>query len=111
MSAFAAAASDEDCDEIDRLRARVAELELQLETIGAGGVGPLAPRNHPEQQIDTTHRVWFNYEIAELAQRTCWRYRHSSDPHHSHTYTFNRSTLLQFARAIEAAHCITGEAA
>ena len=43
-----------------------------------------------------------NYQITELAHRICWRYRHSSDPLHSHTYTFNRSTLLQFARAIEA---------
>jgi hypothetical protein len=35
-----------------------------------------------------------------LAHRICWRYKHSSDPHHSHTYTFNRATLLAFADAI-----------
>lgn len=43
-----------------------------------------------------------NFQITELAHRICWKYRHSSDPMHSHTYTFNLSTLLQFARAIEA---------
>jgi hypothetical protein len=30
----------------------------------------------------------------------CWRYKHSSDPAHSHTYTFNRYTLLEFADAL-----------
>jgi predicted transcriptional regulator of viral defense system len=35
-----------------------------------------------------------------LAHRICWRYKHSSDPHHSHTYTFNQATLLAFADAI-----------
>lgn len=38
--------------------------------------------------------------IEDLAHRICWRYKHSSDPHHSHTYTFNRATLLAFADAI-----------
>ena len=95
-------------DEALQLRARVAGLEAMLESIGAGGVGSMISRNHSEQQLNTTRRVWFDYEITELAHRICWRYRHSSDPHHSHTYTFNRSTLLQFARAIEAAQGITG---
>lgn len=39
-------------------------------------------------------------QIIDLAHRTAWRYKHSSDPHHSHTYTFNRQALLQFARGI-----------
>lgn len=43
-----------------------------------------------------------NVHIEQHAHRICTRYGHSSDPLLSHTYTFNRSTLLQFARAIEA---------
>ena len=38
----------------------------------------------------------------ELAHRICWRYKHSKDPHHSSTYTFNDRTLLQFAEAVRA---------
>lgn len=40
--------------------------------------------------------------IEELAHRMAWRYKFSSDPNHSNTYTFNRNCLLQFVRAIEA---------
>lgn len=43
--------------------------------------------------MDETH-------IKNLAHRICWRYKHSSDPAHSHTYLFNRSTLLQFTQAV-----------
>lgn len=32
-----------------------------------------------------------NNGILELAHREAWRYKKSSDPHHSDTYTFNRS--------------------
>ena len=39
MSAFSAAAQDEDGDIISALRARVADLEAQLYAVGAGGVG------------------------------------------------------------------------
>ncbi len=39
-------------------------------------------------------------EIEALAHREAWRYKKSSDPHHSDTYTFNRSTLLEFARKL-----------
>lgn len=38
--------------------------------------------------------------IVTAGHRTAWRYKHSSDPAHSSTYTFNRACLLQFARAI-----------
>ena len=38
--------------------------------------------------------------IEDLAHRMCWRYKYSTDPAHSHTYTFNRATLLAFADAI-----------
>jgi hypothetical protein len=41
--------------------------------------------------------------IEDLAHRMAWRYRKSSDPSHSDTYTFNRETLLQFAEEILAA--------
>ena len=43
-----------------------------------------------------------NDETLELAHREAWRYKKSSDPHHSDTYTFNRSTLLEFARKLNA---------
>lgn len=39
--------------------------------------------------------------IEELAHRMAWLYKKSSDPHLSDTYTFNRSTLLDFARALK----------
>lgn len=39
-------------------------------------------------------------QIEALAHRIAWRYKKSSDPHHSDTYTFNRDTLIQFAAAI-----------
>lgn len=41
--------------------------------------------------------------VEALAHRMAWRYRRSSDPQHSDTYTFNRATLLQFADALRAA--------
>jgi hypothetical protein len=41
--------------------------------------------------------------IEALAHRRAWRYKHSADPHHSHTYTFNRDWLLVFARDLLAA--------
>lgn len=40
----------------------------------------------------------------ELAHRTAWRYKKSSDPHHSDTYTFNENTLLQFADQVVKAN-------
>lgn len=39
-------------------------------------------------------------QIEALAHRECWRYKKSSDPHHSDTYTFNTVTLHQFARKL-----------
>lgn len=39
-------------------------------------------------------------QVEALAHRIAWRYKKSSDPHHSDTYTFNRETLLQFAAAM-----------
>lgn len=41
-------------------------------------------------------------DILTAGHRLAWRYKHSSDPSHSSTYTFNRACLLQFARAILA---------
>ena len=38
-------------------------------------------------------------EVEKLAHRIAWRYKKSSDPAHSDTYTFNRETLLKFAGA------------
>jgi hypothetical protein len=40
-------------------------------------------------------------DIVALAHRKCWRYKRSSDPHHSDTYLFNLHTLLDFARKVE----------
>lgn len=39
-------------------------------------------------------------QVLALAHRIAWRYKKSSDPHHSDTYTFNEATLLQFAAAL-----------
>jgi len=40
------------------------------------------------------------YEITTEAHRICWRYKKSSDPNHSDTYTFNEHTLQEFARVL-----------
>lgn len=40
-------------------------------------------------------------EREALGHRIAWRYKKSSDPHHSDTYTFNRATLLRFSEAVE----------
>lgn len=53
----------------------------------------------------TTHRLGLGNEadhVETLAHRIAWRYRKSSDPHHSDTYTFNAATLLHFADALLA---------
>ena len=42
-------------------------------------------------------------DVEKLAHRIAWRYKKSSDPAHSDTYTFNRDTLLQFADVLMAA--------
>lgn len=41
-------------------------------------------------------------KVEELAHRTAWRYKHSNDPHHSDTYTFNATTLYDFAQQLIA---------
>ena len=43
--------------------------------------------------------------VEELAHRLCWRYKRSTDPAHSDTYTFNRTTLLEFALRLESRSC------
>lgn len=77
---------------IQAMQARILELDDMLAAVGAGGVEPLKPQPQGKPATD--------YQVEQLAHRTCWRYRHSSDPAHSHTYTFNRHTLLEFARAL-----------
>ena len=59
MSAFSAAAQDEDGDIISALRARVADLEAQLYAVGAGGVGStVARQDHSEQHLDMVPEGW-----------------------------------------------------
>ena len=59
MSAFSAAAQNEDGDIIKNLQARVADLEAQLYAVGAGGVGsPVARQDHPEQHLDMVPEGW-----------------------------------------------------
>ena len=59
MSAFSAAAQDEDGDIIKTLQARVADLEAQLYAVGAGGVGStVARQDHPEQHLDMVPEGW-----------------------------------------------------
>jgi hypothetical protein len=65
------------------------------EEIGAESGGEPAARN------TVTSEPWGPVET--LAHRTAWRYRKSSDPHHSDTFTFNRACLLDFAEKLLAA--------
>lgn len=41
-----------------------------------------------------------DYQVLELAHRICWKYKKSSDPNHSDTYTFNEYTMKEFARVL-----------
>jgi hypothetical protein len=40
--------------------------------------------------------------IEAIARRTAWRYRKSSDPHHSDSYAFNRAALRDFVARLMA---------
>ena len=42
-------------------------------------------------------------EIKTIAHRMAWRYKHSSDPAHGDTYTFNDTCLIDFVRKVQAA--------
>lgn len=44
-----------------------------------------------------------NHEVIALAHREAWRYKKSDYPNQSDTYTFNRATLLEFARKLSGA--------
>lgn len=39
-------------------------------------------------------------KILEIAHRTAWKYKKSSDPHHSDTYTFNEHTMIDFVQKV-----------
>ena len=52
--------------------------------------------------VTQAHALLHGDEIAALARKKAWRYRMSSDPHHSSTYTFNQQALVDFAQAVEA---------
>ena len=39
-------------------------------------------------------------DILVAAEKLSWRFKRSSDPHHSDTFTFNRKSVLDFAKAI-----------
>lgn len=39
-------------------------------------------------------------DILDIAHRTAWKYKHSSAPAHSDTYTFNKTCMLDFARKV-----------
>lgn len=41
-----------------------------------------------------------DYQVEQLAHRACLNYHHSPDSFLGNTYTFNRHTLLDFARAL-----------
>lgn len=47
-------------------------------------------------------------DILKLAHRTAWKYKYSSDPAHSDTYTFNKACMIDFARKVSerAAPCL-----
>ena len=48
-------------------------------------------------------------DILDTAHRMAWRYKHSSDPHHSHTYAFTNRTMVEFVRRLLGS-AKTGEA-
>jgi hypothetical protein len=50
--------------------------------------------------IATLKQAALAAKALELAHRIAWRYKKSSDPAHSDTFTFNESTLLQFVDAL-----------
>lgn len=39
-------------------------------------------------------------EILDIAHRTAWKYKFSNDQHHSDTYTFNKTCMIDFARKV-----------
>jgi len=39
-------------------------------------------------------------EILDIAHRSAWKYKFSSDPSHSDTYTFNKTCMIDFARKV-----------
>lgn len=49
-------------------------------------------------------------QVEAMAHLIAWRYKKSSDPAHSDTYTFNRATLLQFAAALQSPGSVEGGA-
>jgi hypothetical protein len=49
--------------------------------------------------------------VEALAHRMAWRYKKSTDPHHSDTYTFNRATLLDFAATLMTPRALAAIAA
>jgi hypothetical protein len=51
-----------------------------------------------------------DYEVLQLAHRTCWKYKHSKDPNHSDTYTFNEHTLKEFVRILRLMEKASGTA-
>ena len=73
-----------------------------VQNMGEGETGkdgvdvPLAPSTKP-MPFDAA-------AVETLAHRIAWRYKKSTDPHHSDTYTFNKDTLLQFARGVLDTH-------
>lgn len=70
------------------------EWRALVEAFNAGRAAPAAPAAAPAPAEAV--------QIEALAHRIAWRYKKSSDPNHSDTYTFNRATLLQFAAALAA---------
>jgi hypothetical protein len=90
----AATRLDEQTVTIHALRTRAAELEAQLDAIGAGGIAPLlAP---PTRRQPLTEP-----QYTALAHRIASKYAHRTDPGFI-AYTFLPHTLEQFVRAIEA---------
>ena len=83
MSAFSAAAQDEDGDIISALRARVADLEAQLYAVGAGGVGKLEqPQSvtncHQSQpQAEQEPVAWIEHEWSGSGLRHLHFERHA----------------------------------
>lgn len=52
---------------------------------------------------EATKAIMTDADILDVAHRMAWRYKKSRDTHHSDTYTFNATTMVDFVRRMMAA--------
>ena len=82
-------------DDLAWCEARAAQ-DLPTVRAALAGLIPAPPSTMPQPLTDE--------QIKAIAHRSAWRYKHSTDHHHS--YTFNQHCLVEFVRTIEQLHGI-----